>query len=56
MAAEESLQLTEGQVDNQSSVADSTELTNCGKKGCFIYPNFSRETSFAKFDKPHGHK
>ena len=31
MAAEESLQLTEGQVDNQFSVANSTELTNCGK-------------------------
>jgi len=32
MAAEESLQLTECQVDNQFSIANSTELTNCGKR------------------------
>ena len=28
----ESLQLMESQVDNQLSVANSTELTNCGKR------------------------
>ena len=41
MAAEENMQLTESQVDNQFSVANSTELTNCGKRVA-VYIQMSR--------------
>ena len=41
MAAEESLQLTEGQIDNQFSAAISTELTNSGKRVA-LYIQMSR--------------
>ena len=41
MAAKESVQLMESQVDNQFSVANSTELTNCDKRVA-LYIQMSR--------------
>ena len=55
MAAKESLQLKEGQVDNKFSVANSTELTNCGKRLALYIQMSQGEISFANFDKPHRH-
>ena len=55
MAAKESLQLKEGQVDNKFSVANSTELTNCGKRLALYIQMSQGEISFAIFDKPHRH-